>query len=585
MYNWSLDALYLDFDEVFLEDFKTLESLLKTSLKLAETLEGMESLENWLNHSVKLNTLVRNLASYTNYRLSTNANDPQANQYMGQLQGVVSAAARPEAIFKKWLKSNESQFDSWVKESALIQEHEFILREDLEFANHTLSEDAEEIISKMKINASSLWSHLQTQLTASKTIQYNNETHTLTSLRNLAYHSDPKIRKEAYEKELELYSSMDDAIAFALNGIKGEVIQTATLRNFKSPLEETLMDSRLSMETLHALITAIENKLPDFRRYLQHKAKLLGHDSGLPFYDLFAPYTLEESKKYTVEDSKQIIVDNFKTFSDDLAALATRAYDENWIDFYPKEGKQGGAYCSNLPHLKQSRIFTNYGEGIADIVTLAHELGHAYHGHMLEDNSILNTGYTMPVAETASTFCENIIFNASLTSATDEEKIMLIENSLQDLTQITVDILSRYKFETEVFHRRKNELLDSKALQNIMLKAQKDTYGDGLNKDQMHPFMWINKGHYYSAGRNFYNFPYAFGGLFALGLYAQYEKEGSSFVDKYRALLKKTASASCEDVAKMADVDTTSVSFWESSLDQVVKRIDLYIELTHEKIK
>ncbi len=583
MYNWSLDALYLDFDESFLGDFKKLEALLDKSLELSTNLNGKESLENWITHNQELSSVIRNLASYINFRLSTNANDMVANQYLGQLQVLASKDARPQASFSKWLKSNEDAFKTWVNESELIKEHEYILNETLNYANHTLSEDAEEIISKMKINGSSLWSQVQTQLTSNKTIDYNNEKHTLTSLRNLAYDADPVVRKEAYEKELELYKSMDDAVAFALNGIKGEVIQTSALRNFETPLDETLMDSRLSKATLDALIQAIENSLPSFRKYLQHKGKLLGHKDGLPFYDLFAPYVLEETSEYSVEDSRKIIVDNFRTFADDMADLTERAYDEKWIDFLPKEGKRGGAYCSNLPHIKQSRIFTNYGGSISDIVTLAHELGHAYHGLMLEDNSMLNTGYSMPVAETASTFCENIIFNASLKTATNEEKIMLIENSLQDLTQITVDILSRYKFETEVFARRQNEFLDSSALQEIMLQAQRDSYGDGLNQDILHPFMWLNKGHYYSAGRNFYNFPYAFGGLFALGLYAQYEKEGDNFVEKYRNLLKATATASCEDVAKLADVDTTSVKFWEDSISQITSRIDLYVELTSEK--
>ena len=583
MYNWSLDALYLDFDESFLGDFKKLEALLDKSLELSTNLNGKESLENWITHNQELSSVIRNLASYINFRLSTNANDTVANQYLGQLQVLASKDARPQASFSKWLKSNEDAFKTWVNESELIKEHEYILNETLNYANHTLSEDAEEIISKMKINGSSLWSQVQTQLTSNKTIDYNNEKHTLTSLRNLAYDADPVVRKEAYEKELELYKSMDDAVAFALNGIKGEVIQTSALRNFETPLDETLMDSRLSKATLDALIQAIENSLPSFRKYLQHKGKLLGHKDGLPFYDLFAPYVLEETSEYSVEDSRKIIVDNFRTFADDMADLTERAYDEKWIDFLPKEGKRGGAYCSNLPHIKQSRIFTNYGGSISDIVTLAHELGHAYHGLMLEDNSMLNTGYSMPVAETASTFCENIIFNASLKTATNEEKIMLIENSLQDLTQITVDILSRYKFETEVFARRQNEFLDSSALQEIMLQAQRDSYGDGLNQDILHPFMWLNKGHYYSAGRNFYNFPYAFGGLFALGLYAQYEKEGDNFVEKYRNLLKATATASCEDVAKLADVDTTSVKFWEDSISQITSRIDLYVELTSEK--
>lgn len=580
MYTWSLKELYLDFDETFKHDINQVDKDLDKLSELAQHLKDITSLEAWLKLNQDLSKRIGNLYSYINFRMSTNANDTRANQHLGQLYNLLTKQARPMALFDEWLKKNETHFESWVHKSELIKEHEFILRETIQQAQYTLSEDAEEIISKMKINGSSLWSQLQTQLTSIKTISYNNETHTLTSLRNLAYHPDATVRKEAYEKELELYNSMDDAIAFALNGIKGEVNQTNKLRGYISPLQQTLMDSRLSKETLNALIQAIENNLPKLRTYLKHKAKLLGHENGLPWYDLFAPYTLEESKEYSIEDSKEIIVNNFASFSDDLSQLAKRAYEEAWIDFLPKEGKRGGAYCANLPQIKQSRIFTNYGKTMSDIVTLAHELGHAYHGHMLENNSILNTNYSMPVAETASTFCENIVLNASLKQATHEEKIMLIESSLQDLIQITVDILSRYKFETEVFERRQHEFLDSKTLQEIMLQAQKDTYGDGLDSNTLHPFMWVNKGHYYSAGRSFYNFPYAFGGLFALGLYAQYEQEGESFVEKYRQLLKLTASASCEDVALAANIDTTDVSFWHASIQQIIKRIDLYMELT-----
>ena len=352
------------------------------------------------------------------------------------------------------------------------------------------------------------------------------------------------------------------------------------MRGYNNALEETLIDSRLSSNTLDSLVKAIENALPELRRYLKHKAKLMGYTNGLPWYEMFAPVELSNPKKYTIEDSKEIIVESFGSFASDLQDMATQAYDDKWIDFLPREGKVGGAFCYNLPHIKQSRILSNFGGSISDIVTLAHELGHAYHGLMLEDNSILNTDYTMPVAETASTFCENIVFNASLETASDEEKIMLIENSLQDLVQITVDILSRYKFETEVFDKRSHDFLDAAALKKIMTQAQTDTYGDGLDSSTYHPYMWIAKGHYYSAESNFYNFPYAFGGLFALGLYAQFEKEGKDFVPKYRNLLKATASASCEDVAKLANIDTTQVAFWESSLDQIVKRIDQYIELT-----
>ena len=275
-----------------------------------------------------------------------------------------------------------------------------------------------------------------------------------------------------------------------------------------------------------------------------------------------------------------MILNSFGTFSEDLKDLAERAYDENWIDFLPREGKRDGAFCNNLPQIKQSRVMTNYDGSISDIVTIAHELGHAYHGHMIEDLSILNTGYTMPVAETASTFCENIVFNAAMKTASDEDKLVLIENSLTDLTQIIVDISSRYQFEKEVLDRRQDEFLFSDDLKKAMITAQKNTYGDGLNQENLHPYMWVCKGHYYNAGLSFYNFPYAFGGLFALGLYAQYEEEGASFVPKYQNLLTATTTASCEDVAKLADIDTQDPDFWRSSLKLVEKRIDDFIELS-----
>lgn len=580
MYTWSLKELYNDFDQSFINDLQKLDENLDKISDLAENLSDQSSLEIWLKENQKTQKLARSLASYTSLRMATDANDLDAQKYYGQILNIFSKSAKSNALFSKWIYSVKDKLNNWIESSELIKEHAFILKEEVEHAKYALDEDVEAAISRMRINGSNAWSQLQSHLTSNATIEYNGETHTMTSLRNLAYHKDPQVRKEAYEKELELYKQIEDGVAFALNSIKGEVIQTNQMRGFENPLEETLLNSRLSKASLDALLQAIENNLPNFRKYFKHKAKLLGHEKGLPWEDMFAPHVVENLKEYSVEEAQSMIVDSFATFSDDLATMAKTAFEDNWVDFLPKEGKRGGAFCSNLPQIKQSRILMNFGGSISDIVTLAHELGHAYHGMMLQDNSPLNTGYTMPVAETASTFCENIVFNASLKTASDDEKIMLIENSLQDLTQITVDILSRFKFEDEVIRRREHEFLDTNTLQDIMLQAQKDSYGDGLDESTYNPYMWVCKGHYYSASNNYYNFPYAFGGLFALGLYAQYEKEGEAFVEKYRQLLKKTTTGSCEEVALMADIDTTDVAFWESSIDLINKRIDQYIELT-----
>ena len=580
MYTWSLKDLYDGYGEAYQKDFKRLKDLIEKLTSLSLELNTKDDLENWLVQTQTLNKTARTIGAFISLQLSTDATDTKSNQEYGQLQNVLTALSKPEARFNLFLSKHKEDFKQWVNESPIIKEHEFILQEAIDQAQYNLSEDVEETLSKMAINASSAWNQLHGHLTSLTTCEFDGKTHTLTSLRNLAYSSDQDLRKRAYEKELELYTKMEDSIAFSLNSIKGEVNQTSKMRGYDSAIEKTLMDSRMSQKTLDALMGAIKKYTPEFRRYLKHKAKLLGHTNGLPWYDLFAPFEVKNPKVYSVEDSRTLILDSFYDFSDDLGDLAKEAYDNDWIDFLPREGKRGGAFCNNLPQIKQSRVMTNFDGSTSAVITLAHELGHAYHGKKIQDFSILNTGYTMPVAETASTFCENIVLNASLKTASDDEKLVLIENSIQDLTQIVVDIASRYQFETEVFKQNQDGFLFPKDLKAIMIQAQKDTYGDGLDENALHPYMWVNKGHYYRAGLSYYNFPYAFGGLFALGLMAKYEKDGDDFIPQYEALLSATTTASCEDVAKMADIDVEDQAFWDSSLDQVVKRIDDFIQLT-----
>lgn len=580
MYTWSLDELYKGYDESFDTDVKKVSEIITSLNQQALNLNNKEDLIAFMKLDIEFNNLAQSLVSFVSLNLATNATDTISNQKYSQLMPMFNEATKAYAYFKKFLAENKDNFDKWVLEDDFLKEHEFILREIISNSQYNLNEDVEGVIAKMKLNASSNWSKLQGYLGSMATIEYDGNTHTLSSIRNLAYSHDAKIRKEAYEKELELYTKIEDAIAFAMNSIKGEVNTISALRGYENALEQTLIASRMSKETLDALMGAIESYLPTFRKYLNHKAELLGHTNGLPWYDLFAPFETSNPKEYTVEDSREFILDSFGHFSDDLQEMARTAYDDRWIDFLPREGKRDGAFCSNQPQIKQNRILTNFDGSISDIVTIAHELGHAYHGMMVEDLSILNTNYSMPVAETASTFCENIVFNAALKTASDEEKLVLIENSISDLTQITVDIMSRYKFESEVFERRQTEFLFASDLKEIMVQAQRDTYGDGLDPEFLHPYMWACKGHYYSGGLSYYNFPYAFGGLFALGLYAQFENEGASFVPKYQELLKATTTASCEDVAMMAGIDVTQEAFWKSSLDVVAKRIDDFIALT-----
>ena len=397
-------------------------------------------------------------------------------------------------------------------------------------------------------------------------------------VRNMAYSADKNLRKKAYEAELKAYEKIEETSAACLNGIKGEVITLCELRGYKSPLEETLIKSRMDEDILNAMFTAIKESLPAFHKYFRKKAELLGHKNGLPFYDLFAPIG-SMNRTFTYEEAREYIVNNFRTFSHKLAAFADRAFENKWIDAEPREGKRGGAFCSNLHPIKESRIMANFDGSFSNVITLAHELGHGYHGLCLTEESILNSKYPMPLAETASIFCETIVVNAALEEASEEEKLSILEASLQDAGQVIVDIYSRFLFEDEVFERRKDHSLTVKELKDMMLEAQKKAYGNGLDHAYLHPYMWVNKSHYYSAERNYYNFPYAFGQLFSKGLYVKYLENKEAFVKKYDEFLRETGKNNINDVAKIMDIDVYSVDFYRSSLNLIEEDIEKFVEL------
>ncbi len=417
-------------------------------------------------------------------------------------------------------------------------------------------------------------------MTSTLSVDYKGKEITLSEVRNLATDADASVRKAAYEAEIKAYEKIEKSIAMSLNSIKGEVNILSEERGYESPLDEALFNSRMKKETLDAMQEACLEYMDMFRKYLKRKAKLLGHENGLPFYDLFAPIG-NTNKTFTIPEANEYILKNFRTFNESLYEMAKKAFNEGWIDYTPRKGKVGGAFCANLHVIKESRIMSNFTGAFGDMITLSHELGHAYHGEQIFNVSVLNANYTMPVAETASTFCETIVNKAALKDATSkDEKIFLLESSIQDYTQVIVDIMSRFIFERSVFEGRQQTVFDENELKDLMIKAQKETYGDGLDPEYLHPYMWVCKSHYYSGHLSYYNFPYAFGLLFAKGLYAKYLENKDHFVKLYDKLLESTGQMMVEDAAKLADIDVTDKKFWISSLELLKEDIDLFLELT-----
>ena len=580
---WNLDPIYKGFDDpAFEADLNTGKETLAEFAAFTAALSSMEplaALKKGIALQEKLEALVGKLGLYASLRQSANTRDGEAASQMGRLMAVYSAAAAPDAAFRDWLSKLPNLMEL-VESDEELQAYSFMLGRIADSSKYLLSGRGEEIMARMRLSGGNAWSDLQSYLTSTVPVSYNGGITNLSTIRNLAYDEDPKVRKDAYEAEIACYDRIKDAVAFALNSIKLETISDCKLRGYESPLMRTLKGSNMKKETLDAMLGAMDEYLPKFWQYLKAKAKALGHENGLPWYDLFAPMGAS-STKFTAEDARNYLVEQFSGFDQELTDMVAAAFDNAWIDFYPRDGKAGGAFCAGAECLGESRILTNFDGMFTDVVTLAHELGHAFHNQCIKDHKPLNKDYSMPVAETASTFNECVVMASAIGKAADkDEKLALIESQLQDATQIICDIYSRFRFEAMVFENREEKFMNADTLCDFMLTAQKQSYGDGLDHNCLHPFMWVCKSHYY--GPTFYNFPYAFGGLFARGLYAQYEKEGAAFVLKYKKLLHTTPVATVEDTAKVAGLDLTDKDFWRGALQTIADQIELFCQIVEE---
>ena len=580
---WNLDPIYKGFDDpAFERDLEALKQSVAAMAAFTGSMAQMQplcALKEGIRLQEKVTELTYKLYGYASLRQSADTKDSAAGSQMGRIMAVYSGFAAPAAAYKSWATGLPDLMEL-VQGDEELRVYTFLFRNMADSSRYLLPGRGEEIMAKMEMSGSSAWGDLQQYLTSTVPVSYRGTATNLSSIRNLAYDPDPQVRKDAYEAELACYDRIRDAVAYALNSIKLETISDCQLRGYESPLERTLKHSDMQKATLDAMLEAMDEYAPKFWQYLKAKAKTLGYEKGLPWYELFAPMG-KSSTKFTAEEARDYLVNLFAEFDGELSEMVARAFDEAWIDFYPRDGKAGGAFCADVGCLQESRILTNFDGAFGDVVTLAHELGHAFHNQCIFSHRPLNQGYSMPLAETASTFNECVVMASAIGKAADkDEKIALIENQLQDATQIICDIYSRYRFETMVFANREEQFMDADTLCDYMLTAQKQSYGDGLDANALHPYMWVCKSHYY--GPTFYNFPYAFGGLFARGLYAQYEKEGAAFVPKYKKLLHTTPIATAEDVAKVADIDLTDKEFWRGALQTIADQIDLLCQLLNE---
>ena len=580
---WDLSFLYKGFeDEAFQADLNRLpEAIAEQKAILDSDLPVQEKLEKLMDADEALSLLMDRLFNFAGLTLATDAGNGTAQQYEDKLSVIANDASLVGSAITRFVGSIEN-LEEIIAASEKLQPIAFALREMKQSAAHVIPAEIEPWMLQMRLSGGSAFSQLRDKLDSTHTVDFRGESLPLPAVRGMAYDGDASVRKDAYEAEIASYKKIELPMSYCLNSIKMEARTMAKAKGYDSVLDMTLDQNRMDRETLEAMITAIKEYLPHFRRYLRAKAAYLGHEDGLPFYDLFAPVG-KASKAYTIEEAREVLLREMGKFTPAMAQFMDNAFEQRWIDVYPREGKGGGAFCAGAHEYDRSLILTNFQGSFSDISTLAHELGHAWHNRCMAGLPYCLTGTPMPLAETASIFNETMLAHQVLKNASAEEQFTLLESSLMEVTQTCVDILSRYLFETEVIDTRADHAMTVDELKDAMLRAQDATYCDGLAKDVRHPYMWACKSHYYSSGLNFYNFPYAFGELFGKGVFAQYLKEGDAFVPKYNQLLRSCGSGTIAEVAASVGIDVRQADFWRASLEVVKAEIDTFCQLCEKQ--
>ena len=582
--NWDLTVFYKDFDDPeFKDDLARLPKEIDafTAAIAAPAGDEVRKLVSLVHQEEALSCLFERLSMMIELNFAVDANNKPANAALAPLMRAYMDSSLAANAFSRYLASLDN-LDAIIDADDELKARAFALREAAEDAKHQLPEALEKPVLKMQLSGGEAFSHLRDKLDATLLVDYDGKQIPLSAVRALAYDGDADTRRRAYEAELASYKKIELPMSFCLNNIKAEGETMAALKGYKGVLDMALAHSRMDEKTLEAMWTAIREALPEVREYFKAKGRLLGHENGLPFYDLFAPVG-QSTRTYTVEEARALLLDLFGKFCPEMGEMMRTAFDEGWIDMFPREGKSGGAFCSGYYAKNISRVMTNFAGSASDVSTLAHELGHAFNNRMLHHKPIMMTETPTPLAETASTFNETLLISQLLKTATPEEELTLLDSCLTEQTQTMVDIYSRFLFEQKVVAAQADHALDVDELKETMLWAQEQSYGDGLDPEYRHPYMWACKSHYYSTGVHFYNFPYAFGGLFARGLYARYEKEGEAFVPVYCDLLSRFGSDTIANVTASVGIDVTTPDFWREAVESVLVQVRRFVELADKQ--
>ena len=587
---WNLNSIYEGTESTgFSNDIEWLEKLTESFKRRIKSKKA--DFSRIVSDYNLISDLFETLSAYTSSLFSTNTSDKSIVLALNKVESLSANFNVCTTLFYKFVSDNKKERMLFLKKHP---DYAFVFSEIVEKAKHSLNSEMTELASDLMRNGSTLFSKLQDSISSSASVAFTEddskkEMKTVTELRALLGSEDRALREKAFNLELGIWKTHEISLAYALNSVKGTTLLIEKRTGWDSPIKHSCFDSRISDGIFNSLITVLENSIPMFRTYLKTKAKALNLKK-LAFFDLSAPVNISsgelKNNSYDLIEAKKIIIENFTKFNPIMGEFAVKAFDNNWIDAYPYPNKTGGAYDVYFPKVRESRIFANFDGTYDGVSTLAHELGHAWHDKVISKKSNILRRYPMTLAETASIFSEFIVFKGTLENLSDDQKLPILEQFIQNSCQVCLDILCRYYFEEEVFKRRKESELLPSELCEIMIKCQKKTYGDALDSSNLHPYMWAVKSHYYSTDFSFYNYPYAFGQLFGLGLYSKSQNTDNSepFYKTFNFLLSLTGTLSVKDVALSVGINLEDISFWQEGINVILSYISLFKKIVNKYV-
>ena len=517
--------------------------------------------------------------------LAQDTTDKQAALLQGQISSLYAKFSSLMLNIQQVLSKTDEMVWKELLQTEELSQFSFVLNEWREEAKKMLSEKEEDMITTLGVDGYHAWGQMYDLLVGDMriklTVDGEEKILSVGQANNLSSHENTTIRKESFEALEAAWTEKEEFFAKTLNHLAGYRLAVYNKRGWDSILQEPLEINRMKQETLDAMWGAISKNKAPFVEYLKQKSVMLG-ENGMHWYDLDAPVSAS-TEKMDYQQGAEFILKHFKEFGPKLEAFSRNAFENGWIEAEDRPNKRPGGFCTGMPVSEESRIFMTYSGSMSNVSTLAHELGHAFHSYALRPVHWMNRQYAMGVAETASTFAEMIVADAAVKEAkSDEEKIALLEDKIQRSVAFFMNIHARYLFETRFYEERKNGIVSAARLNELMEASQREAYGDAL--ETTHPHFWASKLHFYITGVPFYNFPYTFGYLFSLSIYAKAIKEGANFEEKYIALLQDTAVMTVEDLAKKhLDEDITKEAFWIKGINLCIQDVNEFLQLTNAK--